>query len=319
MSESTTAIAGSPRDVVGYEGKPPKVSWPGGARIAISLVVNYEEGSERSIGDGDADREPGGPTEFPLTFRDLGVETNFEYGSRAGYWRLLDIFDEQDVKCTFYACAVALERNRDAAKEMIPRGHEVMSHGWRWEDVSLLSRDEERDHIRRAIDSLAETTGERPLGWYCRYGPSVHTRELLIEEGGFVYDSDAYNDDLPYFTMVNDTKHLVVPYSLAHNDAKFQFGSFGSPVDFETHLKAAFDWLYKEGETHPKMMSIGLHMRIAGHPGRAQALANFIAYAKSFPGVWFTRRIDIANHWIAHHQDTLLPRQIYPRLVPDAR
>ena len=297
MSETNTKIAGPPRDLVGYEGKPPKVTWPNGARIAISLVVNYEEGSERSIGDGDDTREPGGPAEFPLTFRDLGVETDFEYGSRAGYWRLLDIFDELDVKCTFYACAVALERNRDAAKEMIPRGHEVMSHGWRWEDVSLLSRDEERDHIKRAIDSLAETTGERPLGWYCRYGPSVNTRELLIEEGGFVYDSDAYNDDLPYFTMVGDTKHLVIPYSLANNDAKFNSGAFGSPLHFENHLRAAFDWLYKEGETHPKMLSIGLHCRLAGRPARAAALRRFIDYIQGHDRVWCARRLDIARHW----------------------
>jgi len=311
-------IAGPPRDVVGYEGNPPKVTWPNGAKIAISLVVNYEEGSERSIGDGDDTREAGGPASFPLSYRDLGVETNFEYGSRVGYWRLLDVFDELDVKCTFYACAVALERNRDAAREMRKRGHDVMSHGWRWEDVSLLTKEEERDHIKRAIDSIAETTGERPLGWYCRYGPSVHTRELVVEEGGFVYDSDAYNDDLPYWTMVGSKKHLVIPYSLANNDGKFNSGAFGSPVHFENHLKANFDWLYKEGQTHPKMMSIGLHMRLTGHPGRAQGLYKFIEYAKSHPGVWFARRIDIANHWIKNHQDTLLPIATYPRLVPQA-
>ena len=319
MSQAKAPIPGPPRDVVGYEGAPPKVIWPNGARIAISLVVNYEEGSELAIGDGDKTREAGGPDYWPITKRDLGVETHYEYGSRVGYWRLLDIFDELDVKCTFYACAVALERNRDAAREMRKRGHDVMSHGWRWEDHTLLTRAEERDHIRRAINSIAETTGERPLGWYCRYGPSVNTRELVVEEGGFVYDSDAYNDDLPYFTMVGETKHLVVPYSLANNDGKFNWGAFGSPVHFENHLKANFDWLYKEGETHPKMMNIGLHMRIVGHPGRAQALYKFIEYAKSFPGVWFARRIDIANHWIANHQDTLLPRKVYPRLVPDAR
>lgn len=309
MPEDRAFIPGPPRDVVGYEGDPPKVTWPGGARLAISLVVNYEEGSELSIGDGDQTREAGGPSYFPLTTRDLGVETHYEYGSRCGYWRLLDVFDEQDVKCTFYACAVALERNRDAAKEMRLRGHDVMSHGWRWEDVTLLSREEERDHIRWAIDSITETTGERPVGWYCRYGPSVHTRELLVEEGGFLFDSDAYNDDLPYWVMVGDRKHLVVPYSLAINDIKFDWGFFGSPAEFEKHLKMNFDRLYKEGETRPRMMSIGLHMRIAGHPGRAQALSNFIEYAKSFPDVWFAKRIDIANHWVANHPDTVLPPQ----------
>src|SRR3954451_2669003 len=226
----TTIIPGPKRDLVGYEGNPPQVSWPGGARVAISLVVNYEEDSELAIGDGDATREPSGPADWPLGKRDLAGEGAFEYGSRCGYWRLLDIFDEQDVKCTFYACAVALERNRDAAREMRPRGHDVISHGWRWEDVSLLSREEERDHIRRAVDSIAETTGERPLGWYCRYGPSVHTRELVVEEGGFLFDCDAYNDDLPYWTTVGGKKHLVIPYSLATNDGKFNFGAFGSPL-----------------------------------------------------------------------------------------
>jgi peptidoglycan/xylan/chitin deacetylase (PgdA/CDA1 family) len=301
MVNSTGIIAGPKRDLVGYEGNPPKVAWPGGAKIAISLVVNYEEGSELAIGDGDATREPSGPAGWPITKRDLAGEGAFEYGSRAGYWRLLDVFDEQEVKCTFYACAVALERNRDAAKEMRGRGHDVMSHGYRWEDVSLLTREQEREHIRLAVASIAETTGERPLGWYCRYGPSVHTRELVVEEGGFLFDCDAYNDDLPYWTMVGDKKHLVIPYSLATNDGKFNWGAFGSPADFENYLKANFDQLYKEGLTHPKMMSIGLHMRLTGHPGRAQALANFIAYAKSHPDVWFARRIDIARHWMAHH------------------
>jgi peptidoglycan/xylan/chitin deacetylase (PgdA/CDA1 family) len=295
------AIDGPPRDLVGYEGRQPVVKWPGGAKIAISIVVHYEEGSERAIGDGDATREPSGPGDWPLTKRDITGEGAFEYGSRTGYWRLLDVFDEQDVKCTVCACAVALERNPVAAREMRGRGHDVMAQGWRSEDVSLLTREEERDRMRRAIDSITATTGERPLGWHCRYGPSVHTRQLLFEEGGFIYDSDAYNDDLPYWTQVGPIRHLVVPHSLANNDDKFSCGAFGSPADFEKHLKANFDQLYQEGETRPKMMSIGLHPRIVGHPGPAQGLANFIAYAKSFPGVWFARRIDIARHWIDHH------------------
>ena len=294
-------IGGPPRDLVGYEASQPVVKWPGEAKIAISLVVHYEEGSELAIGDGDATREPSGPDDWPLTKRDITGEGAFEYGSRAGLWRLLDIFDEQDVKCTFCACAVALERNLVAAREMGARGHDVMSQGWRWEDVSLLTRDEERDHIRRAIDSMVATTGKRPLGWHSRYGPSVHTRQLLVDEGGFVYDSDAYNDDFPYWTQVGERRHLVIPHSLANNDEKFSFGAFGSPADFEKHLKANFDQLYKEGETHPKMMSIGLHPRIIGHPGPAQGLANFIKWAKSFPGVWFARRFDIAQHWTDHH------------------
>jgi allantoinase len=296
-----TAVSGPPRDMVGYNGSPPRVTWPGEARVAISLVVNYEEGSEQAIGDGDPENERVVSEVVNYSraagTRDLAMETMYEYGSRVGFWRLIDIFDEMEVKATFYACAVALERNRDAAKEIRKRGHDVVSHGYRWEDVTLLSRDEERDHIARAVASIAETTGERPTGWYCRYGPSVNTRELLVEEGGFTYDCDAYNDDLPYWTAVGGKRHLVIPYSLAANDGGFAFGSFGPPREFEEHLRYDFDRLYKEGETHPKMMSIGLHMRIIGQPARAQAVYNFIEYAKSFPGVWFARRTDIAQHW----------------------
>ena len=296
---------GPPRDLVGYNGKPPKVTWPGGARIAIALVVNYEEGSELSVADGDETNERGlsetGVRPWPPGKRDIAMETMYEYGSRVGYWRLLNIFDELDVKCTFYACGVALERNRKAAKEMRGRGHDVMSHGWRWEDVALLTREEERQHIKLAVESIKETTGERPLGWYCRGRPSVNTRELVAEEGGFLYDSDAYNDDLPYWEMVKGKKHLVIPYSLNNNDGRFGSGAFGPPSDFEEHLRYAFDRLYKEGATSPKMMNIGLHMRVIGHPARAQALYNFIKYAKSFPNVWFAKRIEIAHHWMEHH------------------
>jgi peptidoglycan/xylan/chitin deacetylase (PgdA/CDA1 family) len=298
-------IPGPVRDLVGYNGRPPKVTWPGGARIAISLVVNYEEGSEPAVGDGDAMSErvlsevPPRPAQAGK--RDLAMETMYEYGARVGFWRLMDIFDELDVKSTFYVCAVALERNRKAAKEIRRRGHDVVCHGYRWEDVTLLTREEERDHIRRAVASITETTGERPLAWYCRYGPSVNTRELVVEEGGFLYDCDAYNDDLPYWTMVGEKRHLVVPYSLVNNDSRIASGHLGSPEAFEEHLRYTFDRLYKEGATLPKMMSIGLHMRVAGHPARAQALAKFIEYAKSFPGVWFARRIEIARHWMEHH------------------
>jgi allantoinase len=225
----------------------------------------------------------------------------YEYGSRAGFWRLLDIFDEQDVKATFFACAVALERNPAAARAIRARGHDVLCHGYRWEDVSLLTRDQEREHMRLAIESIARTTGERPLGWYCRYGPSVHTRDLVVEEGGFLYDSDAYNDDLPYWVQHGGRRHLVIPYSLAANDGKFARGAFGSPREFEEYLRYDFDRLYHEGLHRPRMMSVGLHMRLAGTPGRAHAVARFIEYARSFPNVWFARRVDIARHWIEHH------------------
>jgi peptidoglycan/xylan/chitin deacetylase (PgdA/CDA1 family) len=301
----TASIPGPARDVVGYNGKPPKVTWPGGARIAISLVVNYEEGSELAVGDGDANPErvlsESAVRPWPAGKRDLAMETMYEYGARVGFWRLMDMFDEHDVKSTFYVCAVALERSRKAARLIRERGHDVVCHGYRWEDVTLLSREQEREHIRLAVKSIEETTGERPLGWYCRYGPSVNTRELVVEEGGFVYDSDAYNDDLPYWTMVGDKKHLVIPYSLVNNDSRFGAGHFGPPEDFEEHLRYTFDRLYKEGATYPKMMSIGLHMRLAGHPARSEAVSKFIAYAKSFPDVWFAKRIDIARHWQENH------------------
>ncbi len=296
---------GPARDLIGYNGRPPKVVWPNNARIAVSIVVNYEEGSELAVGDGDPVGELGGAevslSSRPPGKRDLAMESMYEYGSRAGFWRLLDILDAHDVKGTFFVCAVALERNRDAARAITDRGHEPCSHGYRWEDVSLLSREDEREHIRLAVKSIEQTTGQRPLGWYCRYGPSVNTRELVVEEGGFVYDSDAYNDDLPYWSTVNGTKHLVVPYTLDANDIKFGRGGFGSPRDFEEYLTYGFDRLHKEGATAPKMMSIGLHMRLVGRPARAEALDRFLTYARSFPDVWFARRIDIARWWQQHY------------------
>lgn len=298
-----TTIPGPPRDLVGYDGNPPDAGWPNGARIAISIVVNYEEGSELAVGDGDATTDSG-VTDIGWASsggeRDLALESMFEYGSRAGFWRLMEIFDEHDVPCTFYACALALERNPDAAAMMRPKGHDVMSHGYRWEDHQTMDREHERERIRLAVESIERTTGERPLGWYCRYGPGVNTRDLVVEEGGFRYDSDYYGDDLPFWTEVNGTKHLVIPYSLVNNDGLFGAGASGE--DFYEHLSYTFDRLYMEGATSPKMMNIGLHMRLVGQPGRAKGLSDFIAYAKSFPDVWFARRIDIARHWIEHHQ-----------------
>jgi peptidoglycan/xylan/chitin deacetylase (PgdA/CDA1 family) len=287
------------RDLHGYAGNPPAVWWPGKARVALSLVVNYEEGSELAIGDGDATRERSRWVQ-PLTIRDLAAESMYEYGSRAGFWRLMRIFDQAGVPATFYACAVALERNRIAAKAIPRAGHEVMSQGYRWEDVTLLTREEERWHMEMALESLTETTGETPTGWCCRYGPSVNTRELVVDNPHLQYDCDAYNDDLPFWTDMNGTAHLVVPHSLANNDIKFETGAFGSPRDYEDYLCANLDQLYAEGAETPKMMSVGIHMRLAGLPGRAQALKNFIAYAQSLGGVWFARRDEIAAHWREH-------------------
>src|SRR6266436_406452 len=299
------AVPGPLRDVVGYNGKPPKVTWPGGARIAISLVVNYEEGSELAVGDGDTSTERGlsesAVRPWPDGKRDLAMETMYEYGARSGFWRLMSIFDELDVKSTFYVCALALERNAKAAREIRGRGHDVVCHGYRWEDVTLLTREQEREHIRLAVASIIETTGERPLGWYCRYGPSVHTRELVLEEGGFVYDSDVYNDDLPYYVDVGAKKQLVVPYSMTYNDAKFSLPpSVGSPADFLDNLKRGYDTLWEEGATHPKMMSVGLHPRLIGQASRIHALREFIDYVQKKGGSWIARRIDIARWWREH-------------------
>ncbi|MDH3601893.1 MAG: allantoinase PuuE [Candidatus Tectomicrobia bacterium] len=292
------------RDFVGYGKHPPGVVWPNNARIAVSLVVNYEEGSERSFPDGDGVSESVNEIPYPPgPLRDLAVESIYEYGSRVGFWRLMTIFQDNDVKVTFYACAQALEKNPEAAQEITRAGHEVCSHGNRWEEHFRLEPEQERQAIRQAIVSLERTTGQRPLGWYCRYGPSVNTRRLLVEEGGFLYDSDAYNDDLPYFVTVSGQPHLVIPYTLDANDFKFwNAPGFVTPNQFFEYLKETFDQLYREGASNPTMMSVGLHLRIVGRPARAAALDRFIKYAKGLPGVWFTRRIDIARWWLEHYR-----------------
>lgn len=295
---------GPKRDFIGHGRHAPRVRWPGDARVAISLVLNYEEGSEYSHPAGDKRND--GLQEVIYTmdpqYRDLAVESVFEYGSRAGIWRLERLLSELRLPITFYACAVALERNPEVAAWLREANHEPCCHGWRWEEVWRLSRSEEMDHIRMAIQSMQQTTGMRPEGWYCRYGPSVNTRELLVEEGGFFYDSDAYNDDLPYHVDVKGKQHLVVPYSFTYNDGKFGLlPGYGSPSDFVDTLKRGFDQLYAEGATHPKMMSIGLHPRLIGQATRISALREFLEYALAKEKVWFTRRIDIAKWWHANH------------------
>ena len=288
------------RDFVGYSLNPPVVEWPNGARIAVSVVVNYEEGSEYSLLDGDPTGESMGETESPVPLgeRDLANESFFEYGSRVGVWRILNILDEYDVKATFYCCAMALERNPEVGREIVRRGHEVFGHGYRWEEYFKMGREEEREAIRKAVESIARTTGQRPLGWYTRYGPSVNTRELVVEEGGFIYDCNSYNDDLPYYTNVNGKRWLVIPYSLEVNDTKFWRGGMVKPSDFYETAANTFDLLYREGATHPKMMSVGLHCRIIGRPSRAVALRQFLEHGRGRPDVWFARRIDIARWWL---------------------
>ena len=293
-----------PRDLVGYGGRPPHPRWPGEARIAVNFVMNYEEGSEYNVGDDGVSEatltEVGAPTS-DVRGRDLAAEGMFEYGSRVGFWRVRRIFQERAVPLTVFGCALALERNPAVAAAIRESGWDVCSHGWRWVKHYELGEDEERQHIRQAVASLATTMGERPLGWYCRSAPSVNTRRLLVEEGGFLYDSDAYNDELPYWTRVGERLHLVVPYSLVTNDSKFGRGGFFTADDYFTFVKDGFDVLYREGATQPRMMSLGLHMRLIGHPSRAAGLERALDYMQRHEGVWFTRRIDIARHWIATH------------------
>jgi putative urate catabolism protein len=295
-----------PRDLIGYGAQPPNAAWPNGARVALQMVMNYEEGSEYSIPDGDGISEtyltevPGatlGPDK-----RDLIVESIYEYGSRAGFWRLMRMFEERKIHVTVFGAALALERNPDAARAIVAAEHEVCSHGWRWVGFQNMPIEQEREEMQRAIASIEKTIGQRPLGWYCRYAPSDNTRKLVVEDGGFLYDSDAYNDDLPYWTRVEGKPHLVIPYTLDANDMKFSVApGFSAPSGFYEYLKDAFDVLYAEGKTTPKMMSVGLHTRLAGRPGRAAALARFLDYVLQHEDVWIARRVDIARHWIAHH------------------
>jgi putative urate catabolism protein len=295
-----------PRDLIGYGARPPHANWPNGARIAVQIVLNYEEGSEYSIPDGDGISETylsevPGATLGPGN-RDLIVESIYEYGSRAGFWRLMRMFEERALRVTIFGAALALERNPEAARAIAAAGHEVCSHGWRWIGFSAMPLAEERAQMERAVASITATVGERPLGWYCRYAPSENTRRLVVEEGGFLYDSDAYDDDLPYWVRVDEKPHLVIPYTLDANDMKFAVPpGFSSPSGFYEYLKDAFDVLYAEGKSTPKMMSVGLHARLAGRPGRAAALARFLDYIGGRDDVWIARRVDIARHWITTH------------------
>ncbi|MBZ0173203.1 MAG: allantoinase PuuE, partial [Phycisphaerales bacterium] len=293
------------RDLVGYGCTPPAADWPGGARLALNFVLNFEEGSEYSVPDGDGRSEATltevGAYDPKIGGRDLAAESMFEYGTRVGFWRVLRLFRERDMPMTIFGCALALERHPPACQAIVEAGYDVCCHGWRWVNQYDLAEAEEREHIRRAVASLTRSLGERPYGWYCRYGPGLNPRRLLVEEGGFVYDSDAYNDELPYWVAVGGRPHLVVPYTLSNNDAKFGLGSFGTSTDFYTYLKDSFDVLYEEGETQPRMMSVGLHLRLIGHPARAVGLERFLDYVLGHERIWVCRRLDIARHWIRRH------------------
>jgi peptidoglycan/xylan/chitin deacetylase (PgdA/CDA1 family) len=293
-------VEGPPRELVGYGAHPPKVRWEHDARVAVQIVLNYEEGSEKTFAMGDGVNDILYELPFALEGqRDLAVESMYEYGTRAGVWRLLRVFDAAGIPITWFASAVALERNPEVGRAIARRGDDTAGHGFRWSNHFEMTRDEEREAIRRAVESIERTVGERPLGWYCRE-MSVNTRELVVEEGGFVYDSDCYSDDLPYWTVVSGTPHLVVPYGLVVNDARYVLPQgFGSPEHFFEVARAHLDRLRDDGDDVPRMMSIGLHSRISGNPARADALARFIEYAHDCDDVVFARRIDIARAFIA--------------------
>jgi putative urate catabolism protein len=293
------------RDLVGYGATPPDPRWPGGARLALQVVLNYEEGGERSVLHGDAESEAFLQEVVgmaPLAgVRNLQVESVYEYGSRVGFWRLMRLFAERGIRISVFAIGMALERHPAAARAIVEGGHEVVSHGYRWIDYQFVDEAVEREHMRLAVESLTRVTGSRPLGWYTgRLSPN--TRRLVVEEGGFLYDSDAYNDDLPYWTVVSGRSHLVVPYTLDNNDMKFGTPQgFNSGDQFWGYLRDAFDVLYAEGARTPRMMSVGLHMRLVGRPGRFAALERFLDHVQTHRDVWICRRIDIARHWIQHH------------------
>jgi putative urate catabolism protein len=294
-----------PRDLIGYGSRTPDPRWPGGARLAVSLVLNYEEGGENCVLHGDSGSEVFLHEVVGLTplegQRNLTVESVYEYGSRAGFWRLMRMFAARGIKITVWAVGMALERHPEAARALIEAGHEVASHGWRWIDYQDVPIEVERAHMRETIAAIERVCGQRPLGWYTgRTG--ANTRDLVVEEGGFVYESDAYNDDLPYWTVVKGKPLLIIPYTLDNNDMKYGgIAGFNSGDQFFSYLKDAFDVLYAEGASAPKMMSVGLHMRLVGRPGRAAALARFLDYVQQHDKVWICRRIDIARHWQTEH------------------
>ncbi|MAB15134.1 MAG: allantoinase PuuE [Parvibaculum sp.] len=294
-----------PRDLVGYGATPPDAKWPGGARIALQFVLNYEEGAENCILHGDDSSESflsemiGTPPIFNM--RHMSMESLYEYGSRAGFWRLHRLFTERNLPLTVYGVAMAMERNPDAVEAMLRADWEIASHGYRWINYQFVPEDIEREHIARAVELHTRVTGSRPLGWY-QGRTSPNTARLVVEEGGFVYDADSYADDLPYYDTAQGKPQLIVPYTLDTNDMRFVAPQgFNSGDQFFAYLKDNFDMLYAEGETQPKMMSVGLHARVAGKPARAAAVARFLDYVTGHDKVWVARRIDIARHWLATH------------------
>ena len=296
-----------PRDMIGYGRHTPDPQWPSDARVAVQFVVNYEEGGENNILHGDAASEAFlsevvGSQPW-VGQRHMNMESIYEYGSRAGFWRLWRLFGERNIPVTVFGVATALARNPEAVAAMLESRWEIASHGLKWIEYKDFTKAQEQEHFERAVAIHTEVTGSRPLGWYTGRG-SIHTRDIVMEEGGFLYDSDSYADELPYWVEGPSGPHLIIPYTLDANDMRFATAQgFNSGDQFSAYLKDSFDILYAEGKTHPKMMSIGLHCRLVGRPGRAAALQRFLDYVQSKPQVWLATRADIAWHWHAHHRE----------------
>ena len=295
-----------PRDLIGYGSKQIKVVWPNNARLAIQIVLNYEEGGENSVLHGDKYSEIflseiiGAQK---IKGRHINMESIYEYGSRRGFWRLHNLFQEKNIPVTIFGVAMALKRNPEICKAIKEANYEVASHGWRWIDYQNIKKSVEKKHMELAIKTIKKIFGQRPLGWYTgRCSPN--TRELVFNEGGFLYDSDSYSDDLPYWEYRKKKKQLIIPYTLDNNDMRFATNQgFNSGDQFFTYLKDSFDALYEEGKNNPKMMSVGLHCRLIGRPGRIQSLKKFLDYVLKHKDVWICKRIDIAKHWIKNYSN----------------
>jgi len=294
------------RDMIGYGSKGLKVIWPNNARIAVQIVLNYEEGAENCVLNGDKDSEIflseiiGAK---PIKGRHINMESLYEYGSRAGFWRLHELFQEKKIPITVFGVGMALEKNPEICTAIKDAGYEVASHGWRWIDYQNIKKSEEKKHMKLAIQTHKKIFGERPSGWYTgRCSPN--TRDLVMEDGGFLYDSDSYSDDLPYWETRGKKKQLIIPYTLDNNDMRFATNQgFNTGDHFFTYLKDSFDALYEEGKTSPKMMSVGLHCRLIGKPGRIQSLKKFLDYVLKHEDVWLCKRIDVAKHWIKNYSN----------------
>ena len=295
-----------PRDMIGYGSKEPRVTWPNNAKLALQIVLNYEEGAENNILHGDKNSENflseiiGAKA---IKGRHINMESMYEYGSRRGFWRIHKLFQEKKIPVTIFGVAMALEKNPEVCNAIKNGNYEIACHGWRWIDYQNVKKSVEKKDMKLAIKTIKKIFGERPLGWYTgRCSPN--TRDLVFEDGGFLYDSDSYSDDLPYWEYKKNKKQLIIPYTLDNNDMRFATNQgFNSGDQFYTYLKDSFDALYDEGKTNPKMMSVGLHCRLIGRPGRFQALKKFIDYVLKFDDVWICKRVDIAKHWIKNYSN----------------